>query len=319
MADRYVVGIDLGGTKIYTALADAAGQVVAEVKVPTGAAEGERAVLHRLVQTVEEVLRLGGLSRKEVRAVGLGVPGPLDVARGIVYHAPNLGWRDVPVKEILEKALGVPVLVDNDANLGALGEHTFGAGRGVDHMVYVTVSTGIGGGLILEGRLYRGWRDGAGEIGHMTVVPEGPLCRCGNRGCLEAVASGTAIGREGRELVARGEGRGILAAARGHAEAVGSAAVTAAAAGGDAEALALLRKAAGFLGLGLANVVKVLNPALVVLGGGVVEGAPFLVGMVDEAVRAHALSAAHGAVRLEAALLGGKAGVMGAVALALGA
>jgi len=319
VADRYVVGIDLGGTKIYTALADAAGRVVAEVKVLTEAARGERAVLHRLVQTVEEVLRLGGVPRNGVRAVGLGVPGPLDVARGIVYHAPNLGWRDVPVKEILEKALGVPVLVDNDANLGALGEHTFGAGRGVDHMVYVTVSTGIGGGLILEGRLYRGWRDGAGEIGHMTVVPEGPLCRCGNRGCLEAVASGTAIGREGRELVARGEGRGILAAARGRPEAVTAAAVSVAAAGGDAEALALLRRAAGFLGLGLANVVKVLNPALVVLGGGVVEGAPFLVGMVDEAVRAHALSAAHGAVRLEAALLGGKAGVMGAVALALGA
>ncbi|MBC7105469.1 MAG: ROK family protein [Firmicutes bacterium] len=316
MGEGLVVGIDLGGTKIRTVLADAAGRVVAEVKVPTGAPEGQQAVLRRLIGTVEEVLRLGGASLREVRAVGLGAPGPLDAARGFLYHAPNLGWREVPLKEILEGSLGVPVLVDNDANLAALGEHRFGAGKGVGDMVHVTIGTGIGGGLILGGRLYRGWRDGAGEIGHVTVLPGGPPCRCGNRGCLETVASGTALGGQAREMVARGEGRGILAAAGGRAEAVTAVAVAAAAAGGDPEALALLRRAAGFLGLGVANVVKVLNPALVVLGGGVVEGAPFLVEMVDEAVRAHALSAAHGAVRLERAHLGGKAGVMGAVALA---
>lgn len=317
LADPCVIGVDLGGTKIYTALASTDGRVLAETKIPTGAEKGPRHVLDRMVESIGQVLEAAAAPPGRVRAVALGAPGPLDTARGVIHFAPNLGWRNVPVRQLLEKRLSIPVLLDNDANLAALGEHVFGAGRGEEHMVYITVSTGVGGGLILGGRLYRGSSDGAGEIGHMTVSPDGPLCSCGNRGCLEALASGTALAREARDRVARGGGRDILAAAGGDPENINAAVVASAAAGGDPESAEVIAGAARYLGIGIANILNLLNPSLVILGGGVMEiGAPVWEGVRLE-VRARALEVARSRARLVPAELGGRAGVLGAIALAL--
>ncbi|MEW6458818.1 MAG: ROK family protein [Bacillota bacterium] len=317
----YVVGVDLGGTKIYTLLATVEGTVAAEMEVPTVAGRGYEAVLDRIADTVAAVAAQAGVKPENVRAVGVGAPGPLNPDTGVVHQAPNLGWKRVPLRADLEARLALPVRLENDANLGALGEYTFGAGRGCAELVYVTVSTGIGGGLILRGEIYGGAGGGAGEIGHITVVPGGPRCRCGSRGCLEAVASGTAIALRARELLDRGAGAGagagILALAGGEAEAVTAATVARAAEAGDPEARAILDEAAWHLGTGLAAVVNLLNPCRIVLGGGVMKSGRLLWDRMDRSLREQALDAAYRRVRLVPGALGARAGALGAVALAL--
>jgi glucokinase len=342
----YVAGVDLGGTKIYTLLATAEGTVKAEAKVPTEAGRGYEAVVERIAETVAAVAAQAGARPENVRVVGVGAPGPLDPQTGIVHQAPNLGWKEAPLRADLEARLGLPVRLENDANLGALGEYAFGAGRGGTELVYVTVSTGIGGGLILRGEIYGGAGGGAGEIGHITVVPGGPRCRCGSRGCLEAVASGTAIALRARELLDGGAGggagapagnggtgvragaagtggtcvrpgAGILALAGGAAEAITAATVARAAEAGDWQARAILDEAAWHLGTGLAAVVNLLNPGLVVLGGGVMRSGRLLWERMDTSLREQALEAAYRQVRLVPGALGARAGALGAVALAL--
>jgi len=305
----YVAGVDLGGTKIYTLLATTEGTVKAEAEVPTEAGRGYEAVVERIAETVAAVAAQAGARPENIRAVGVGAPGPLDPRTGIVHQAPNLGWKEAPLRAGLEARLGLPVRLENDANLGALGEYAFGAGRGGTELVYVTVSTGIGGGLILRGEIYGGAGGGAGEIGHITVVPGGPRCRCGSRGCLEAVASGTAIALRARELLDRGAG--------GAAEAITAATVARAAEAGDPEARAILDEAAWHLGTGLAAVVNLLNPGLVVLGGGVMRSGRLLWERMDRSLREQALEASYRQVRLVPGALGARAGALGAVALAL--
>lgn len=317
LTERFVVGVDLGGTKIHTALAAEAGNILAETRIPTETAKGPAHVIGRLVATIEQVRQQAGVASESIRAVAVGAPGPLDAAAGVVHFAPNLRWRDVPLKKYLQERVPTEVRIDNDANLAALGEHIYGAGRGVKNMVYITVSTGVGGGLILDGRLYHGASDAAGEIGHIAVQPDGPLCGCGARGCLEAVASGTAIAREARRLVASGRGRCILAAAGDKADAISAVTVADAAAGGDPEAAAIIASAARFLGIGVANIINLLNPDMIVLGGGVMEiGEPVWQGVKLE-TEARALDAARERVQIVPAGLGRRAGVLGAVALAL--
>ncbi|MEW6182860.1 MAG: ROK family protein [Bacillota bacterium] len=313
---NYVVGVDLGGTKIYTALATLDGKIRAELKVPTLAREGYEAVLNRIAETVTEVQRSAGVSGGLLR-VGIGAPGPLNTETGVVYMAPNLGWHNAPLKASLEEIIKVPVFVDNDANLAAWGEFVYGAGRESNDLVYVTVSTGIGGGLVLGGRLYRGAGYGAGEIGHITVLPDGPLCQCGNRGCLEALASGTAVAREAKNLIAQGQGRAILAAAGGVIETVTAETVSLAAYRGDGEALGLFNTAGGWLGIGVGVVLNLLNPAVVVLGGGMMKSASLFWGTLEEETRSRAFSSAWEAAQVVTAELGGRAGVFGAVAYAL--
>jgi glucokinase len=314
--NNYVVGVDIGGTKIYTALATIDGQVRAETKVPTIASDGYEGVISRIVETVEEVQRQAGVSGGLLR-VGAGAPGPLDVANGIVHEAPNLGWLEVPLKESLEKRLGVPVYLDNDANLAAWGEYIYGAGRGVSDVVYITVSTGIGGGLVLGGRLYRGANYGAGEIGHLTVLPDGPECRCGNRGCLEAMASGTAVARKARVLIAGGGGQAILNLAGGSVEAVTAATVGEAGLRGDPEAQALFVEVGHWLGIGVAGVLNLLNPSAVILGGGLVGSAPLFWEALEEEVSRRAFKSTRKAARVVTARLEARSGVLGAVAYAL--
>ncbi len=312
-----VLGIDLGGTKISTGLVDGDGRIVARDYRPTGAADGPEAVIARMVESARRVLQQAAVMHSQVAAVGIGSPGPLDRETGTVFSSPNLpGWEEVPLRRRIADALGVAAFLENDANAAALAEHRFGAGRGVDEMVYVTASTGIGGGLVLGGRLYRGGNGLAGEIGHITVLPNGPLCGCGNRGCLEAVASGTAIARQGRELLARGIATALGDLCDGDPARVTARMVAEAAAGGDAEAQRILAAAWDYLGIGLATLVVLLGPQRIVVGGGLTNIPGFFEAVRRATVR-RVLPPAAATVQIVPARLGEHAGLLGAAAVAL--
>lgn len=185
---NYVIGIDLGGTKISCAVADLDGQVISQNTVPTNAHEGEYAVLNRIIASVETVLRDSDVEINNVKAIGIGSPGPLDAKTGVIITTPNLPFKNFNLVKPLKEKFEVPVYLDNDANVAAIGEFMFGAARGTENMVYFTVSTGVGGGAVLNGKVYRGNTSNALEIGHMTVLPDGPRCNCGNLGCLEGIS-----------------------------------------------------------------------------------------------------------------------------------
>jgi len=311
--------MDLGGTKILAAVVDQEGQILAEAKLRTPGEKGPDAVIKRLAQTARQAVKRAGLDWQAVRGVGVGAPGPVDTDRGIVYTPPNLpGWNKVPLAPRLSQALGVPVYLENDVNLGTIGEHALGAGRGTRDMVGIFVGTGVGGGLILEGKLRSGFRHAAGEVGHMVLMAGGPVCGCGQRGCLEALASRTAIERDiqiglaaGRKslvpkLTGQGTGRitsGVLAKAMRK---------------GDPLVTEIMLRVQWYLGLLTANLVNLIDPEMVVLGGGVIEalGDEFLK-PIRATARQHFIQQTDAnKVRIVAAELGDHAGVLGAAVLA---
>ncbi|MBI3975688.1 MAG: ROK family protein, partial [Armatimonadetes bacterium] len=260
-----VVSIDIGGTKTLSAVVDAQGLVLARRRMVTPQ-EGPRRFVEAAAREVAALLSATGLRREDLLGLGVGAPGPLDPATGVVFEPPNLeGWRDVPLGDFLEEATGIRAYVENDANAAALGEAWVGAGAGVRDLVYITVSTGIGGGLIFGGELYHGVSGTAGEIGHMTVEPDGPICTCGRRGHLENLASGTAIARMATEGVRTGRRTSMasLSPEEITAEAVARAAA------GDPFAQEIYARAGGYIGVAVASLVNVLNPEMVVFGGGV--------------------------------------------------
>ncbi len=315
-ADKLYVGIDLGGTKISTALVSREGHVLERDNRPTMASEGRDAVIARMVDAARQVMR--NTAPGQVAAIGVGAPGPMDAVAGVLTAPPNLpGWVNVPLKELVEARLGIKTFLENDANAAALGEFHYGAGKGVHNMIYITASTGIGGGLILDDRLYGGTNGSAGEIGHMTILPDGPLCGCGNRGHLEALASGTAIARMGRELLARGVPTLIGELVKGDAQAVSAKVVAQAADQGDLEAERIIRQAMEYLGIGVANLVNLFNPDLIVIGGGLTNMGDKLFAPVRQAVRRIAFPIAAESVRVVPAQLGGDVGVLGAAVVAI--
>ena len=276
MTDR-TVGVDLGGTKCLAVVVDGAGTVVDEVRQPTPA--GSEATLAVLGDVAAELMaRHAG-----VRGVGVGVPGLVD-STGTLRFAPNLpGVVELALAGPLHERLGVPVVVDNDASCAGWGEREAGAGRGRDHVLLVTLGTGIGGGIVLGGHLFRGHNGFAGEIGHMVVDPNGPPCPCGQRGCWERFASGSGLGRLAREAAVAGRAQRITALAGGDGELVKGEHVTAAAAEGDEEALAVMAQYGWWVALGLANLANAFDPELFVLGGGLVEAGDVLLDPVRSA------------------------------------
>ena len=297
-------GVDLGGTKIACALAGPDGQLVNEQTRPTESHEGPQAVIERIARLIAE---LG-----KPAAVGLGVPGLVDAERGVTRFLPNLPtqWRDVPVAQILSSKLGCPVFLLNDARMATLGELKFGGGRGIQTMAMFTLGTGIGGGVVIDGKL----RLQGGELGHQTIIPDGPLCGCGNRGCLEALASGPAIAAEGVRLMKIGMAPKLRELIGGDVEKVTP--LTMASAGDSAIDKAIAR-AARFVSIGVANVVTAIHPELVVIGGGVAGiGAP-LFDAIRAGVRRRVRMFPADDVRIEPSALGEKAGLFGGVALAM--
>ena len=309
---NYVVGIDLGGTKISCALADLEGNVKAQHTTPTNAHEGEQAVLDRIIGCVETVICEGKVTIDEVEAIGIGSPGPLDARTGIIITTPNLPFKNFNLVSPLKAKFGIPVYLDNDANVAAIGEFMLGAGKGTENMIYITVSTGVGGGAILNGKIYRGSTSNALEIGHSTVAPGTVRCNCGNMGCLEAVSSGTAIGKRGREAVATNVETSLK-----DYDNVTSYEVFVEAAKGDRVAKSIIDEALNYLGIGVANAIAPFDPDMVVIGGGVSKAGEVVFETVQEVVNERCFKAMAEHCKIVPAGLGTDAGVIGAVALAL--
>jgi glucokinase len=305
------IGLDVGGSKIAAARVAADGSILAHERVPTPAQDMDR-TLHAMVELARAVMT------EDVEAVGIGAAGLVESATGVLVFAPNLAWRDVHLVEEVTGALGLPAIADNDATVAAWGEYRFGAGRGHDHLLLVAVGTGIGGGIVTDGRIYRGAHGFAAEIGHIIVEPGGPLCGCGNRGCWEQVASGHAIERAGREAAERDPHSGIARLAEGVPGGVSGSVVTRAAQDGDETARAILATVGRRLGEGLAGLANVLDPEVLVIGGGAVSAGDLL---LEPARRAFAEAVEAPEFRppvpILAAELGNDAGVVGAAALAL--
>jgi glucokinase len=310
---RLTVGIDVGGTKIAGGVVDENGTILTTARRESPATDTDA-----IEQSIEELvaeLR----AQHEVTAVGVGAAGFVDSRRSTVLFAPNLAWRDEPLRADLEKRVQLPVVIENDANAAAWGEFTFGAGHDVADSLLVTVGTGVGGGIVLNGELHRGAFGVAAEIGHMRVVPGGRICGCGNRGCWEQYASGTALVRDTREQARQGSliARSLVDRAGGDVEQITGPLITEAAQDGDAFAREQLASLGRWLGEGIASLVAVLDPAVVVIGGGVSEAGELLLGSVREHFRANLTGRSYRPeMEVRLAVLGNKAGMIGAADLA---
>ena len=260
MSTEYWIGFDLGGTKMIAALLDEHYQILQRVKQRTAAHEGNNAVLKRIAETIEEVITRSNVPRESIRGIGLAAPGPMDREAGIIISTPNLGFENIPLRRYLEKHTGLPVCLDNDVNAGTYGEFVRGAGKGLKHVVGVFLGTGIGGGLILDGKLYRGAGGNAGEVGHMIIQTEGPLCGCGQRGCLEALASRLSISKDAVALASSGKAPAIFEEAGTDITRYKSGVFAKAWKKKEPSIKELIRRSARFLGIGLSNCVNLLNP-----------------------------------------------------------
>ena len=307
--DRFAVALDLGGTQVRAALVDRRGQILNRIAVPTAATEGPEVVLHQLSDAARAMM--SGVDTDRVLGVGLCAPGPLNTQEGIAISMPTIaGFENIHLRERLEQSLNLPVWLENDGTAAALGEWRFGAGAGLQNFVYITVSTGIGAGIVADNRLLRGRLGLAGELGHMTIVRNGDTCFCGNKGCWEAYASGTAFTRRARQRVAL-HGHGLLAES---GKTVDGKAVFAAAAQGDPLAIDLVAEEAEFLGIGIVNLLHLFSPETIVVGGGMSSNLDVLHPGISSKVRDTAMKGFEN-VPIVRAALEGNSGLIGAAAL----
>ncbi len=312
-----VLAIDLGGTKIMAAIISPQGQVMANEYHLTLAKEGPQSVINRIFSAIDHLLEVRNLDLSQLHGISIAGAGAIDLDRGVVTSSPNLpGWHDVPLRNIVSSKYKVNTFLINDANAAALGEHEFGAGKGVDNLILLTVGTGIGGGIIINGRLYSGSSGSAGEIGHMTIDVNGPRCSCGNIGCLEMLASGTAIAREAIRRISRGERSVLAEMVEGKIENITAELVGMAAQGGDSLALEVISQAATYLGVGLVNLVNIFNPEMIIVGGGVMRMGDLLLEPARQVVKERAFQLAAQAVRIVPSQLGDNAAVLGAAIFA---
>jgi glucokinase len=311
---RYVLAVDLGGTQIRAALCTPDGQILRRIAHPTQAWEGQEAVIERLLDAIGEALQ--GAAVDEVAGIGIGAPGPLNPVSGIVLDAPNLpGWCNVPLRSRVSARFGRPTFLGNDANLAGLAEATYGAARGVADVVYLTISTGIGSGIVTGGKLLLGAGGLAAEAGHMIVLPGGPQCGCGGLGCLEALASGPAIARDVTERLRKGKRSRISKLVDGDLSRIDARVINEAAQAGDKLAISAFRRAGEFLGLGIHNLLRLFNPRIVVLGGSVTKAGPLLFDPMNATLRAITLTPYLEGLSIVPAALGDDVGLLGAVAL----
>jgi glucokinase len=311
-----VLAVDVGGTKVLVAAVLTDGEIISRRYYLTEAEKGVRAVINRLSSEINKSItqtRSKDIEHTELIGIGIGIAGIIDTRRGIVTTSPNLpGWRNVSIKDSIAIRSDLPVYLINDASAAALGEHRFGAGTGCDNILYVTVSTGIGGGVIANGELYTGTDGCAGEFGHMTIVPDGPLCHCGNFGCLEALASGWAVAKEAITRIRNGESSYITEVVDGKIESITAEVVAAAARKDDPLACEIVDKAAAYLGIGLANLVNIFNPELIVIGGGLSKMGNMLLRPACRIIRRRAFRLPAKTVHIVRARLGSNAGIVGA-------
>ena len=316
--DNLVLGIDLGGTKILTAVANTQGKMLSRDHSVTPAREGQQAVVTSILESVGRTLDQAHVAAADLAAIGLGAPGLSNPETGVLFTSPNLpGWRDVPLKQIIERKLSKKTFLINDANAAALGEFCFGAARNVYNFIYVGLGTGIGGGIVIDGKICAGATGTAGELGHMVIHDDGPLCNCGNKGCWEILASGAALAREATRRIKEGAKTSILDYASGNMERIDAEVIQKASQDGDKLARELISRIAYYLGVGLANLINIFNPEMIVVGGGLSNMGDILLEPAYEEAERRAFRQAYSAVRFARSELGRNSGVLGAAAYAL--
>ncbi len=313
--EPWSIGVDLGGTKLEVAHIDAQGRVRQRLRKATNIKGGPSAIIEDIIGYI---WTLREVAESPPAGVGVGVAGQVEKDTGKVIFAPNLEWRDVPLQAQLHRTTGLPVIVTNDVRGATWGEWLHGAGQGCDDLLCMFVGTGVGGGVVSGGRMLAGCNNTAGEVGHITVDMNGPLCTCGNRGCLEALAGGWAITRLAREGVTADPeaGKVLLEMAGGSIDDINVATVARAVRGGDPMARRLMEQAVAALIAGATTLINAFNPCRLILGGGVINGVPELIGKIDKGVRGQALAAACSSLLVLPAGLRTDAGVIGAAALA---
>jgi glucokinase len=307
-----VLAVDIGGTKTIVALVSSAGKIVYRRYFLTLAEKGSLAVINQLSSAINRSIDLARLKRIQLTGIGIAIAGILDTRRGVVTTSPNLpGWRNVPLRDIIAARSGLATYLINDASAAALGEHRFGAGKGCENMLYLTVSTGIGGGIIIGGELYSGTDGSAGELGHMVIKADGPKCHCDNFGCLESLASGWAIAQEASIRIKRGDKTSITKLVNGGVDDITAETVATAAKQGDRVARYIIAEAADYLGIGLANMVNIFNPELIVIGGGLSKMGSALLNPARKVIKQRAFKLPARSARVVKARLGINAGIIG--------
>lgn len=308
----YIIGIDLGGTKISGAISYKNGDVLDKYTIPTEASKGQEIVFDRITQVIDTLMERNKVKCDMVEALGIGTPGPLDSKKGVIIKSANLPFKNFNIVYELEKKYNIKSYIDNDANVAAIGEYMKGAGKGTQNMIYVTVSTGIGGGAIINGKIYRGNTCNALEVGHMTLKSDGPKCNCGNYGCAEALGSGTAIGKQAMEAIKNGEETSLK-----NYDKVTAFEVFQEAKKNDKIANEILDNSLNYLGICVANLITIFDPEMVVIGGGVSKGGQVVFNKVQEVVDKRCFKVMRDNCRIVPAKLGTDAGVIGALCLAL--
>ena len=313
--ENTVVAVDIGGTKIMSALFSSDGKMQSRDIRPTLAGEGVDPVIERILSSIASLLS----GKSQPGAICIACAGGIDTGRGVVLtpspHMP--GWVNIPLVDIAQKKFGVSVFLINDASAAAIGEHRYGVGKGVKNLVLLTLGTGIGGGIIIDGKIYLGAVGGAGEIGHMTIDASGPRCGCGNNGCLEILVSGTAIAAEAVRRIKQGEKSSLVDMVKGKKDKITTEIIGQAAREGDDLARDIIAKAAYYLGIGLVNIANIFEPEMIILGGGMAELGEMLIGPGRKMVKAGAFTVSGRAARIVTAQLGNEAGVYGAAAFAV--
>jgi len=311
---EHVIGVDIGGTKILALVLDRSFKILGQCRKKIRTNKNNDRAEDRVVKVIQEALDNSGVDA--IAGIGVGSPGPLDPETGVIIDTPNLAWKDFPLGPMLSETFGVPVTVDNDVNMGTYGEWKFGPVKKCKNVLGIFPGTGIGGGLIIEGKMYRGFTGAAGEVGHMTVDIGGPYCGCGKRGCLEAVASRTAIAQQVAALAARGDAPYVFSQCGADLLKIRSGMLVRAIQEGDAMVEGVVRNAAYYVGIAVGNLVNVLSPEAVILGGGLVEAMPDLyLDEVKKAMKDHAMPFLRKRVRIMPAALGDNAVALGAAAL----
>ncbi len=310
-----VAAIDMGASHLSVALGDYSARILEETEVPFRVDVGPQEGLQNADTILKELLRKRGLSATDLSGVGIGVPGPVIADKGMVMAPPIMpGWDRFPIRAALEQKWGTAVTLNNDAELGALGEWAYGAGRGENNLAFIKVGSGIGAGLIINRQIYGGTTGSAGEIGHLTVEENGPLCACGNHGCLEAFAGGHAIAAQGRKLVASGK-RTLLS--EKSLDSITARDVVEAARRGDLAAQEIIKRSGTYIGIAIAGLINLINPSTVIIGGGVAQVGDLLTGPIRQAARERSLRASEHRVRITTAMLGRRSSLIGALVQAI--
>lgn len=316
MTKDYNIGIDIGGTNVKIAIVDSKGKIAFSESASTRAEMGYEFTIRNIINLIKDSLTKSEVSIKQVGSIGVGCPGQIDSVNGIVRALPNIpGWINVPLAKILKDEFSLPVKIDNDVRVATLGEYKFGAGKGYDNLICITVGTGIGSGIIIDGRLVRGAGLAAGEIGHVIVQEHnGEICGCGGNGCVEAVASGPAIVKQAELYLMTGKSTKFKEIAAGSPitpEIVAEAALQ-----GDSVALRIFEKTGYWIGIALSSVINFLNPEVIIVGGGVAQAGDLLLDPIRETINKRAMKFAASTVKIIPAQLGNSAGVVGASLLA---